>query len=129
MLDAFLERGVAISLDDFGTGFASLTHLQTMPVKWLKIDRSFVDQIEHRRATAAIVRSVIGLAHNLGMAVVAEGVETQFQMSFLQREGCDVVQGYLIAKPFDRDTVPVFLARWNSLAKALNLPVKDPLQA
>ena len=128
MLEAFLERGVAIALDDFGTGFASLTHLQTMPVKWLKIDRSFIGQIQHRQATAAIVRSVIGLAHNLDMAVVAEGVETQFQLDFLQREGCDVVQGYLIAKPFDRDAVPVFLARWDGLANAGHALAADVLE-
>ena len=129
MLDAFLKRGVAISLDDFGTGFASLTHLQTMPVKWLKIDRSFIDQIQHRQATAAIVRSVIALAHDLDMAVVAEGVETQFQMDFLQRQGCDVVQGYLIAKPFDRDAVPAFLARWNGLASRVHAPADEPLRS
>ena len=129
MLEAFIERGVTISLDDFGTGFASLTHLQTMPVKWLKIDRSFIDQIQHRPATAAIVRSVIGLAHDLDMSVVAEGVETQFQMDFLRREDCDVVQGYLIAKPFDRDALPAFLARWNGLASRVHAPADELLRS
>ena len=104
--------GVAIALDDFGTGYASLTHLRRYPVSWLKIDRSFVSSLETDKHSAAIVEAVLGLAHNIGIRVVAEGVETQGQFQFLQRHRCDAAQGFLLAKPMAGSRVQNFLANW-----------------
>ena len=91
--------GVATALDDFGTGFASLTHLRKFPVRWLKIDRSFVSELESDRNAAAIVETVIALGKAMGIGVVAEGVETQGQLEFLESRKCDQVQGFLLGKP------------------------------
>ena len=121
------QQGVTLSLDDFGTGYASLTHLQRFPVKWLKIDRSFIRDLPNGGAAAAIVRSVVGLAHDLSMCVVAEGVETFSQLQALSRIGCDAVQGYLVAKPMTASRVPFFLRTWSGLAE---WPAKrDPRRA
>jgi EAL domain-containing protein (putative c-di-GMP-specific phosphodiesterase class I) len=87
-------------MDDFGSGYSSLSYLQAFPFDKIKIDRSFVINLGRNPQSAAIIRAVIGLCHGLEMLIVAEGVETQEQLSFLADEGCDVVQGYLIGKPF-----------------------------
>jgi diguanylate cyclase (GGDEF)-like protein/PAS domain S-box-containing protein len=91
--------GVCISMDDFGSGSSSLTYLQAFPFDKIKIDRGFVMNLGRNPQSAAIVRAVIGLGHGLHVSIVAEGVETQEQLSFLADEGCDVVQGYFIGKP------------------------------
>jgi diguanylate cyclase (GGDEF)-like protein/PAS domain S-box-containing protein len=91
--------GVCISMDDFGSGYSSLTYLQAFPFDKIKIDRGFVMNLGRNPQSAAIVRAVIGLGHGLRVSIVAEGVETQEQLSFLADEGCDVVQGYFIGKP------------------------------
>jgi diguanylate cyclase (GGDEF)-like protein/PAS domain S-box-containing protein len=91
--------GVCISMDDFGSGYSSLTYLQAFPFDKIKIDRGFVMNLGRNPQSAAIVRAVIGLGHGLHVSIVAEGVETQEQLSFLADEGCDVVQGYFIGKP------------------------------
>ncbi|HEY8563961.1 MAG TPA: EAL domain-containing protein [Beijerinckiaceae bacterium] len=100
---------VAVSLDDFGTGYASLTHLKQFPVRWLKIDRSFIKDIEHDGNAAAIVHAVISLGQSLGIGLVAEGIETQGQLEFLRRRRCDLGQGYLIGKPMVGSRVPHFV--------------------
>ncbi len=91
--------GIRIALDDFGTGYSSLAYLQSFPLDRIKIDRSFVAKLERNGGSAAIVRSVIGLARGLGLPVLAEGVETEPQRQILAREGCDEIQGYLIGRP------------------------------
>ncbi|MEA2862612.1 MAG: hypothetical protein QOC84_568 [Bradyrhizobium sp.] len=91
--------GVRISMDDFGSGYSSLSYLQAFPFDKIKIDRAFVMNLGRNPQSAAIVRAVIGLGHGLEMSIVAEGVETQDQLSFLAEEGCDAVQGYFIGKP------------------------------
>jgi diguanylate cyclase (GGDEF)-like protein/PAS domain S-box-containing protein len=91
--------GVRISMDDFGSGYSSLSYLQAFPFDKIKIDRAFVMNLGRNPQSAAIVRAVIGLGHGLEMSIVAEGVETQEQLSFLAQEGCDAVQGYFIGKP------------------------------
>lgn len=91
--------GVSLSLDDFGTGYSSLNYLKRFPLDTLKIDQSFVRDLGENEEAAAIVRSIIGLAHNLGMQVVAEGVETQFQREYLAANHCDYLQGYLFSRP------------------------------
>ncbi len=111
------EAGVAIALDDFGTGYASLSHLRRFPVSWLKIDRSFVSTMEADDDAKAIVRAVIGLAHSLGLKAVAEGVETPSQWEFLAGIGCDLAQGYLVAKPMAAADLPTFLAGWGGLSR------------
>ena len=108
--------GVRISMDDFGSGYSSLTYLQAFPFDKIKIDRAFVMNLGITPQSAAIVRAVINLGHGLGVAIVAEGVETQEQLSFLADECCDVVQGYLIGKP-----API--AQYSTL---IGLPAQHP---
>ena len=100
-LDALHRLGVRIALDDFGTGYASLIHLKRFPVDRLKIDRSFIDDVEISLDSAAISRAIIGLAHSLGLDVVAEGVETERQLAFLREHGCRYGQGYLFGEPLE----------------------------
>jgi len=91
--------GVRISMDDFGSGYSSLTYLQAFPFDKIKIDRAFVMNLGQNPQSAAIIRAVIGLGHGLHMSIVAEGVETLDQLNFLADEHCDVIQGFLIGKP------------------------------
>lgn len=91
--------GVRISMDDFGSGYSSLSYLQAFPFDKIKIDRTFVLNLGRNPQSAGIVRAVIGLGHGLEMTIVAEGVETEEQLGFLADEGCDAVQGYFIGKP------------------------------
>ena len=93
------QGGVRIAFDDFGTGFASLTHLRDFPVDTIKIDRSFIDQLGQGHNTTVIVNAMVGLAHNLSMSIVAEGVETQTQAEFLRAISCDAAQGYFFGRP------------------------------
>ena len=91
--------GVRISMDDFGSGYSSLSYLQAFPFDKIKIDRAFIINLGRNPQSAAIVRAVIDLGHGLDMSIIAEGVETVDQLAFLAREGCDGVQGYLLGKP------------------------------
>ncbi|WP_344816785.1 putative bifunctional diguanylate cyclase/phosphodiesterase [Marinobacter xestospongiae] len=93
------ELGVHLAIDDFGVGYSSLAYLRDFPVDLLKIDRSFITNVTERRDDATITRAVINLAHNLGVRVVAEGVETDAQLQFLRDNHCDLAQGYLISRP------------------------------
>lgn len=101
------ESGLRISIDDFGTGFSSLSYLSEFPIDEVKIDRSFVDGIETKQRTRSIVRSTIAMAHELGLIVVAEGIETDAAMRVLASDGCDRGQGYLISHPLaEQDLLP-----------------------
>ena len=91
--------GVAIVMDDFGTGYSSLSYLWRFPFDKIKIDRSFVSNLDRSSQSAAIIRAVIGLGRGLELPVVAEGVETQEQLTFLTDEACDEIQGYLVGRP------------------------------
>ncbi len=97
--------GVGIALDDFGTGQSSLSHLRAFPFDTVKIDRSFVRDITEDPQDATLVRAIIGMAHTLGMRVVAEGVETEAQHGFLRAEDCDLLQGYLFGRPRPIDEI------------------------
>ncbi len=99
VLSALRASGVAVSIDDFGTGNASIDYLASLPANEIKIDKSFITDICEDRRSEAIVRSTIDLARNLELSVVAEGVETQSTLERLAALGCDTVQGYLISKP------------------------------
>ncbi len=102
--------GVRLAIDDFGTGYASLSYLKRLPVDCLKIDRSLVKGVGYETEDTAIIRAVAGLAHNLGITVTAEGIETQDQLVQLRAVGCDQGQGYFFARPVSADRVPELLA-------------------
>jgi EAL domain-containing protein (putative c-di-GMP-specific phosphodiesterase class I) len=91
--------GVRIAMDDFGTGYSSLSYLQSFPFDKIKIDRSFVSNLDRSPQSAAIIRAVIGLGRGLDLPVIAEGVETAGQLAFLTDEACNEVQGYLVGRP------------------------------
>jgi diguanylate cyclase (GGDEF)-like protein/PAS domain S-box-containing protein len=98
-MNALRAIGVSFSMDDFGTGFSSLAYLTQLPLNQLKIDQSFVHNLGIKASDAIIVQTIIGMAHNLGMEVIAEGVETEAQRVFLDEHGCPSCQGYLFSKP------------------------------
>jgi EAL domain-containing protein (putative c-di-GMP-specific phosphodiesterase class I) len=106
ILRALHEMGIALSIDDYGTGYSSLAYLKELTVNELKIDRSFVVGMHNDAQSLAIVRSTIELGHNLGLMVVAEGVESDADIAMLRAAGCDAVQGYGISRPVDAGRVP-----------------------
>lgn len=110
-LKALRSRGVGIAFDDFGTGYASLSYLTRYPLTRIKIDRSFVQKIDSHSASedTAIVRSIIAMGHNLGLGVIAEGVETRAQAEFLRSEGCHELQGFLFSGPVPQEMFETFL--------------------
>jgi len=112
------ELGFRISIDDFGTGQSALTQLKRLPVDELKIDRSFVSAINDRKEEA-IVRATIGLAHELGLSVVAEGIETADMLSRLASLGCEYAQGFFIGKPLPPHEMPAWLVQWHSKPHAV----------
>lgn len=112
MLYQLRELGVKFSLDDFGTGFSSLSYLQRFPFDSLKVDRSFVDRVASSPDRAAIVRAILGLGRNLKKSVIAEGVETRDQLDWLSAEGCPEVQGYFFARPSTSAELPLSIRRF-----------------
>ncbi|MGH1587302.1 diguanylate cyclase domain-containing protein [Methylobacterium phyllosphaerae] len=108
------DAGVLVTLDDFGTGFASLTHLKQFPVGHIKVDQSFVRDMERDEDDTAIVAAVVGLGRSLGVQVTGEGVETTGQAQRLSAMGCDYAQGYRYAKPMAGSRVPRFLQNWTT---------------
>jgi EAL domain-containing protein (putative c-di-GMP-specific phosphodiesterase class I) len=104
MLSRLKNMGISISIDDFGTGFSSLASLKRLPIDALKIDQSFVREAPSDPDDAAIVMAIITLGHNLRLKVVAEGVETEEQLNFLQLLRCDEIQGNFFSKPLPAET-------------------------
>jgi len=112
LLAEFAELGIRVALDDFGTGYSSLNHLRSFPGASIKIDRSFIHNVCHERHDAAIVRSLIVMAHSLDLTVIAEGVETAEQLAFLHDNQCDTIQGYLVGRPIPVEQIsPAVLGR------------------
>jgi EAL domain-containing protein (putative c-di-GMP-specific phosphodiesterase class I) len=121
LLNRLRALGLRISMDDFGTGYSSLSHLRRFPIDTLKIDRSFVTQMADDEENAEIVRTIIGLAQNLGMDVVAEGVETPAQVLTLKALGCEYGQGYFYSKPLDYQRAEQFICdTYSPLATVLD---------
>jgi EAL domain-containing protein (putative c-di-GMP-specific phosphodiesterase class I) len=109
VLHALGRRGLQVSLDDFGTGYSSLAYLKRFPLHTLKIDPSFVRGILHGADDRAICSAIVAMAHNLGLRVIAEGVETRPQQEALRALGCDVIQGFLLAVPAPAESVAGWL--------------------
>lgn len=110
-LQTLREYGIRISLDDFGTGFSSLSYLKGLPIDTLKIDKSFVDNIEGDDSSRVIVDSIVGLVNKLGYETVAEGVETEGQFTYLKNIGCDMIQGFLLGKPMPESEIDKLLIK------------------
>ncbi|MFY0989108.1 EAL domain-containing protein [Halomonas sp. C05BenzN] len=110
ILHALRSMRIGVSIDDFGTGFSSLSYLKHLPIGKVKIDRSFVREVTSSGHDAAIVQGIISMAHHLGLAVVAEGIETIAQHRQLDDYGCDIFQGFLLARPMPLDRLEAFLA-------------------
>jgi diguanylate cyclase (GGDEF)-like protein/PAS domain S-box-containing protein len=114
ILDLLHDMGILLAIDDFGTGYSSLSYLKMFPIDHLKLDRSFVEEIGQGEGSTAICDATIGLAHNLGLKLVAEGVETEEQFAYLRERGCDLLQGYLFSRPVPADQVIEFIRQRNS---------------
>jgi diguanylate cyclase (GGDEF)-like protein len=122
-MDRLAALGVSLAIDDFGTGYSCLSYLPRLPFDELKIDRSFVNELGERREVDAMVHSLVMLAHNLGMKVIAEGVETEEQMALITEIGCDEVQGYLLGKPTS-DPGQYFLPQVEGAVESRSLEVR-----
>jgi diguanylate cyclase (GGDEF)-like protein/PAS domain S-box-containing protein len=122
VLSELREMGVRIAIDDFGTGHAALAYLKRFPIDMLKIDRSFVSGIENSRQDTAIVAAITGLAHGLGLKVLAEGVENESQLGLLAACGCDEYQGYLLSRPLAPAVVSGFFDRPKHNTAVMRLP-------
>ena len=128
-LQAARELGVQVAIDDFGTGYSSLAYLMRLPSDTLKIDRTFVVELERgEKAVEAVVRSIIGIARDLGKAVVAEGVESVEQVRALDAWGCHVIQGYVYSRPLPADAITRLLAGGGIVQPVANVPVQGPGQ-
>jgi EAL domain-containing protein (putative c-di-GMP-specific phosphodiesterase class I) len=117
-LQALADMGCELSIDDFGTGYTSLSYLKRLPVHEIKVDKSFVMRMESDADDAKIVHSAIELAHNLGLSVIAEGVETATTWKMLAAMRCDEAQGYVIAEPMPADEFVGWVRRWRAPAGA-----------
>jgi EAL domain-containing protein (putative c-di-GMP-specific phosphodiesterase class I) len=124
-LTRFRIKGVGLAIDDFGTGFSGLIQLRRLPFTEVKIDRQFVTDLPTSRDDAVIVRSVIDLAHGLGLMVTAEGVETIEQLAALRELGCDLVQGYLLSQPLEAHDLVAWASRHKRRWKLLIRPPED----
>ena len=108
-LKVLRDCGIRISLDDFGTGFSSLSYLKQLPISTLKIDKSFVDTVMQDSATRVITESLINMVKALGLESIAEGVEEEQQYKYLHAIGCDMIQGYLLGKPMPSEDLEVII--------------------
>ncbi len=119
--------GCRLAIDDYGTGYSSLAYLRHLPVHELKIDKTFVIGMAHDRSDVVIVRSTIDLAHNMGLAVVAEGVEDEATFDRLRALGCDMVQGYWLSRPLGAAEIPAWI-RGSAWTRSLPVEAKGLLR-
>jgi EAL domain-containing protein (putative c-di-GMP-specific phosphodiesterase class I) len=112
--------GVNVSIDDFGSGYSSLSYLHYFPIDTLKIDQSFIRSLSTHPGSIVLVKSIVGLAQNLGMTVIAEGVESAHDASLLRELGCEYIQGYFFSKPLPFDGAIKFVQSWQ--APSLEVP-------
>jgi CheY-like chemotaxis protein len=115
MLDELKKLGVLLAMDDFGTGYSSLSHLKRFPFDKLKMDISFVREVTSDPGSAAIAKTIIALAHNLNLRVIAEGIETKAQLSYLRDHGCDEMQGFYFSRPIPAAEIEQLLWEEQSL--------------
>ncbi len=128
-LQALREMGVSLAIDDFGTGYSSLAYLKRLPITTLKIDRTFITDLNRDPDDTAITTTVITMAHSLGLTVVAEGVETETQLRFLDHFRCDEIQGYWLSRPVDPDACLQFIRDWlpaKASGAASVMPLRTP---
>ena len=118
LLTFLMELGIGISIDDFGTGYSSLTYLKQLPIKELKIDKSFIDDIHKNKNGESIVKAVISLAKTLDLEVVAEGVETKEQLDFLKENQCKIIQGYYFSKPLSVTEMTAYIESMDNLKRS-----------
>jgi EAL domain-containing protein (putative c-di-GMP-specific phosphodiesterase class I) len=111
-LTRFRIKGIGLAIDDFGVGYSTLMQLRQLPFTELKIDRFFIEDAPMSKDSALIVKSIIDLAHGLSLTVTAEGVETAEQMKLLRELGCDVAQGYFVARPLEPDKLKDWIVEW-----------------
>ena len=132
-LTRFRIKGMGLAIDDFGTGFSSLMQLRQLPFTEVKIDRSFVADLPQAHDSRLIVRTIVELAHGLGLIATAEGVETVDQLRAVHELGCDVVQGYLVSRPLEGDQLipwkAEFKKRWPSLLSDESLELWSNIEA
>jgi EAL domain-containing protein (putative c-di-GMP-specific phosphodiesterase class I) len=128
-LQALRALGIRLSVDDFGTGFSSLGYLKRLPVSEIKIDRSFVTDMDRNESDRAIVRSTIDLARHLDLEVVAEGVETPEVLDELSRLGCAYAQGFLISRPLEADALAAWVCAASGAARAAQPVAAQPVTA
>ena len=131
VLDRLFDLGVKLSIDDYGTGYSSLSYIMRLPVQELKIDRSFIQRMATDEELSTIVRSTIDLGHNLGLKVVAEGVEDQDAWNLLRSLGCDDAQGYFMSKPLDASSLAEWMRANDGVfaGKVMSLPAAGQVKA
>ncbi|MEI7555688.1 EAL domain-containing protein [Candidatus Chlorohelix sp.] len=125
IMRSLVALGVGLSMDDFGTGYSSLSYLKYFPFNELKIDRSFVSEITTESKNAAITASIIKLSHQLGMHTVAEGVETEEQLTLLEQLGCDIAQGYYLGKPMSSASFRKYIEDYIECKHSLSSKITD----
>ncbi len=114
ILNELKEMGISIAIDDFGTGYSSLSHLKRLPVDTLKVDKSFIRGICESKSDETLTATIINMGHNLGLSMVAEGVENEDQLQFLKRSNCQEVQGYYFSRPLSAKSLQTLVATWGS---------------
>jgi EAL domain-containing protein (putative c-di-GMP-specific phosphodiesterase class I) len=114
VLEKCREIGINISIDDFGSGYSSLSYLHFFPIDTLKIDQSFIRTLSKDKGSKVLVKAIIGLAHNLGMKVIAEGVETAADAEYLRSQGCEYIQGYFFSRPLAFEAASEFVQKWQA---------------